>query len=116
MLALGGASWQSQQVFLINFDVAQKYTELGPSVSCDLEALGQILIYLCGSKCLWTEFQAIVQEKNEDEISHLSPAFTIFLKHIASNSRPNFPTLQQIFRDLYQKLNLLNDQRCEAQL
>jgi casein kinase 1 len=113
VLALGGASWQGQQVFLINFNVAQKYTELGPSASCDLEALGQILIYLCGSKCSWTEFQALMQEKGEDKTSHLPPAFTTFLKHVASNSRPNFPTLRQIFRDLYQELNLPNDRRLD---
>src|SRR5437764_749733 len=52
MLTLSRTSWQNQQMFLINFDVIQKYTKLDFSASCDLEVLNQILIYFCDSKCL----------------------------------------------------------------
>jgi hypothetical protein len=80
---------------------------------CDLEALGQILIYLCGSQCSWMEFQAAMQENGEGKTNHLPPAFTTILKHVASNNRPNFPALRQIFRNLYQELNLPDDRRLD---
>jgi len=107
-LTLEDAAWQNQQVFLINFNSAQRCSESEASALHDLETLNHILIYLCSSQCFWTEFHASMQEICKDKLNHLSSVFAIYFEHIAQNIRSDYACLWQMFHNFYKKLSLNN--------
>ena len=61
-LTLSSLSWQHHQMFVMNFEDTQKCNKRSSSY-INLQALSQLLIYLCGTELLWTEFQVMKHEK-----------------------------------------------------
>ncbi|KKZ67374.1 hypothetical protein EMCG_06952 [[Emmonsia] crescens] len=97
MLAMGGESWQCHQLFITDFQHVKKIDELSagwPEQQADLQALGEILIYLLGSRGSWDEFQ----QKGVPKDTEIPAPITAFCECVGRANSQDYFILHRVLR------------------
>ncbi|EGC41942.1 conserved hypothetical protein [Histoplasma capsulatum var. duboisii H88] len=101
-LALGRSSWQRHQIFITNFQSAQRKDELeaiSHEARADLIALGLILIYLLSPGPSWADFQNQVKTQGIPANDELPIPIVAYMRHISTAKTLDYLTLRSIFTE-----------------